>query len=62
MRSNRLTWKLERYRLRARIGRLEDALAETRGKVRAQDRANTELRAELLAAEATVEILSAESS
>jgi multidrug resistance efflux pump len=55
---NRLAWKLDRYRLRARVGRLEDALAEERSKVRAQDRANAELRAELLAAEATVEILS----
>lgn len=61
-RPNRLAWKLERYRLRARVGRLEDELADARARVRAQDRANAELRSELLAAEATVEILSHPSS
>jgi chromosome segregation ATPase len=55
--TNRLTWKLERYRLRHRIHDLEAKCDEWQAKCRAQDKANAELRAELLAAEAQVEIL-----
>jgi hypothetical protein len=55
---NGALWKFERYRLRGQINRLQGQLAEERRKVRAQDRANAELRAELLASEATVELLS----
>jgi len=51
----RMFWKLERYRLRGRIYQLESDLADERAKVRAQDAANAELRAELLAAEAQVD-------
>jgi multidrug resistance efflux pump len=53
-------WKLERYKLRGRIHQLESDLADERAKVRAQDAANAELRAELLAAEAQVEFYETE--